>query len=58
MKKHLRSWIFRSTNPEHNVPYDRILLPTVESILCIVSRERNELSERIFTIMRETWYIQ
>lgn len=40
--------------PEHNVPYDRILLPTVEAYYAIGEVEKgNALSERIFTIMEE-----
>jgi hypothetical protein len=40
--------------PERNVPYDRILLPTVEAYYAIGDREKgNVLSERLFTIMEE-----
>jgi hypothetical protein len=40
--------------PERNVPYDRILLPTVEAYYAIGDKDKaNELSERLFTIMEE-----
>jgi len=40
--------------PERNVPYDRILLPTVEAYYAIGANEKaNALSERLFTIMEE-----
>lgn len=40
--------------PERNVPYDRILLPTVEAYYAIGDTEKaNTLSERLFTIMEE-----
>lgn len=45
--------------PERNVPYDRILLPTVEAYYAIGDVAKgNELSERLFTIMEEnlTYY--
>ena len=45
--------------PERNVPYDRILLPTVEAYYAIGDVSKgNELSERLFTIMEEnlTYY--
>lgn len=40
--------------PERNVPYDRILLPTVEAYYAIGDKDKaNQLSERLFTIMEE-----
>jgi hypothetical protein len=40
--------------PERNVPFDRILLPTVEAYYAIGDTEKgNTLSERLFTIMEE-----
>ena len=45
--------------PERNVPYDRILLPTVEAYYSIGDTAKgNDLSERLFTIMEEnlTYY--
>jgi hypothetical protein len=40
--------------PERNVPFDRILLPTVEAYYAIGDTEKaNELSDRLFTIMEE-----
>ena len=40
--------------PERNVPYDRILLPTVEAYYAIGDVAKgNELSERLFAIMEE-----
>jgi hypothetical protein len=40
--------------PERNVPFDRILLPTVEAYYAIGDKDKgNELSERLFTIMEE-----
>ncbi|HMC96750.1 MAG TPA: hypothetical protein VKG92_03810, partial [Flavobacteriales bacterium] len=46
--------------PERNVPFDRILLPTVEAYYAIGDTANgNKLSERIFTIMEEnlTYYM-
>jgi hypothetical protein len=46
--------------PEHNVPYDRIMLPTIEAYYAIGENERaNDLNERLFTIMEDnmTWYL-
>ena len=46
--------------PEHNVPYDRILLPTVEAYYAIGDREKaDRLAERLFSIMEEdlTYYL-
>jgi alkylated DNA nucleotide flippase Atl1 len=46
--------------PEHNVPFDRILLPTVEAYYAIGDTEKGTfLSERLFTIMEEdlTYYL-
>jgi hypothetical protein len=46
--------------PEHNVPFDRILLPTVEAYYAIGDKEKgNQLSERLFSIMEEnlTYYM-
>ncbi len=45
--------------PERNVPYDRILLPTVEAYYAIGDTAKGDaLAERIFTIMEEnlTYY--
>ncbi|MBK6370819.1 MAG: hypothetical protein IPF64_13610 [Flavobacteriales bacterium] len=40
--------------PERNVPFDRILLPTVEAYYAIGDKDKaNTLSERLFTIMEE-----
>lgn len=40
--------------PEHNVPYDRILLPTVEAYYAIGDKDKADaLNERLFTIMEE-----
>jgi hypothetical protein len=40
--------------PERNVPFDRILLPTIEAYYAIGDTEKgNTLSERLFTIMEE-----
>jgi hypothetical protein len=40
--------------PERNVPFDRILLPTVEAYYAIGDTDKgNMLSERLFTIMEE-----
>ena len=40
--------------PERNVPFDRILLPTVEAYYAIGDTEKGtELSERLFSIMEE-----
>ncbi|MEZ4757398.1 MAG: DUF2723 domain-containing protein [Flavobacteriales bacterium] len=40
--------------PERNVPYDRILLPTVEAYYALGDVQKaNALSERLFTIMEE-----
>ncbi len=40
--------------PARNVPFDRILLPTVEAYYAIGDNEKaNALSERLFTIMEE-----
>lgn len=40
--------------PEHNVPYDRILLPTAEAYYAIGDMEKaDQLTERLFTIMEE-----
>jgi hypothetical protein len=40
--------------PERNVPFDRILLPTVEAYYAIGDVEKaNALSERLFAIMEE-----
>ncbi len=40
--------------PERNVPFDRIMLPTVEAYYAIGDKEKaNALSERLFTIMEE-----
>ncbi len=46
--------------PEHNVPYDRIMLPTIEAYYAIGDTGKaNHLSERLFTIMEENmqWYL-
>ena len=46
--------------PDRNVPFDRILLPTVEAYYAIGDTAKgNALSERIFTIMEEnlTWFL-
>ncbi|MBL7939992.1 MAG: DUF2723 domain-containing protein [Flavobacteriales bacterium] len=46
--------------PERNVPFDRILLPTVEAYYATGDKEKaNVLSERLFTIMEEnlTYYM-
>ncbi len=46
--------------PERNVPFDRILLPTVEAYYAIGdSAKADALNERIFTIMEEnlTWML-
>lgn len=40
--------------PERNVPFDRIMLPTVETYYSIDDNDKaNALSERLFTIMEE-----
>ncbi len=40
--------------PERNVPFDRILLPTVEAYYAIGENDKgNAISERLFTIMEE-----
>ena len=40
--------------PERNVPFDRILLPTVEAYYAISEKDKaNVISERLFTIMEE-----
>jgi len=40
--------------PERNVPFDRILLPTVEAYYAIGEKDKaNVISERLFTIMEE-----
>jgi hypothetical protein len=46
--------------PEHNVPYDRIMLPTIEALYAVGDTALgNRISERLFTIMEENlaWYI-
>lgn len=46
--------------PEHNVPYDRVLLPLIEAYYKAGDHESgNRLTERLFTIMDEdmTWYL-
>ena len=46
--------------PDRNVPFDRILLPTVEAYYALGdAKAGNELAERIFTIMEEnlTWFM-
>nr|MDQ3102033.1 hypothetical protein [Bacteroidota bacterium] len=46
--------------PERNVPFDRIMLPTIEAYYAIGEVEKgNHLSERLFTIMEENlnWHI-
>ncbi len=46
--------------PERNVPFDRIMLPTVEAYYTIGDVEKaNVLSERLFTIMEENlnWHL-
>jgi len=46
--------------PEHNVPFDRILLPTVEAYYTIGDKEKGDLlAGRLFTIMEEnlTYYL-
>jgi hypothetical protein len=46
--------------PEHNVPFDRILLPTVEAYYAIGDTDKADmLAERLFTIMEEnlTYYL-
>jgi hypothetical protein len=46
--------------PERNVPYDRIMVPTIEAYFKIGDVEMgNKLSERLFEIMEEnfTWYM-
>ncbi|MBK9275390.1 MAG: DUF2723 domain-containing protein [Flavobacteriales bacterium] len=45
--------------PERNVPFDRIMLPVIESFYKAGGTEKaNELAERLFTIMEENlaWY--
>ncbi|MDX9750794.1 MAG: DUF2723 domain-containing protein [Flavobacteriales bacterium] len=40
--------------PEHNVPYDRIMLPTIEAYYTIGDTAKaDRLAERLFTIMEE-----
>ena len=40
--------------PERNVPYDRILLPTVEAYYALKKNEKaNALTERLFSVMEE-----
>ena len=46
--------------PEHNVPYDRIMLPIIEAYYQAGdTTSANRLNERLFTIMDEnmTWYL-
>jgi len=46
--------------PERNVPFDRILLPTIEAYYRIGDTEKaNHLAARLFTIMEEnlTWHL-
>jgi hypothetical protein len=45
--------------PEHNVPFDRILLPTIEAYYAIGDTAKADaIAERLFTITEEnlTWY--
>jgi len=40
--------------PEHNVPYDRIMLPTIEAYYAIGDTAKaDQLAERLFTVMEE-----
>lgn len=40
--------------PEHNVPYDRIMLPTIEAYYAIGDTAKaDHLAERLFTVMEE-----
>ncbi|MBX2978332.1 MAG: DUF2723 domain-containing protein [Flavobacteriales bacterium] len=46
--------------PEHNVPYDRLILPTIEAYYTLGETEKaNALGERLFNIMEEdlTYYL-